>query len=287
MWDPSANEEAIEAWNGVLFDKFTRFRHLLGDGLAGHGDALLATCPPPEGGQVLDIGCGFGDTTRTIAGQVGPSGVAVGVDASERFIEAARRGAAEARVANVRFEVGDVQTAPLGGPYDHAFSRMGVQFFSSPVIAFRNIRRSLRPGALFTAVVWRRREDNPWLHEAQLAVETIVPPPQKTDEPTCGPGPFSMASADVVSAQLLAAGFTRPTFERHERDICIGVDLDEAVEFGMALGPAGELIRLAGPDGERLRPRVLDALREVLSRYSGAGGVMAPSSTWMITARRG
>jgi SAM-dependent methyltransferase len=284
MWDPSANDEAIEAWNGVLFEKFRRYRHLLTDGLAGHGDALLAAHPPPEGGRVIDLGCGFGDTTRTIGRMVGPRGAAVGVDAAERFIATAREETARSGPDNARFEVADVQTAPLGGPYDHAFSRMGVMFFSSPVVALRNVRRSLRPGARFTAVVWRRREDNAWLHEAQVAVEALVERPAVSDQPTCGPGPFSMSSADAVSAQLLAAGFARPTFERHEHDIRIGVDLDEAIEFAMALGPAGEILRLAGPDGERRRPAVLAALREVLSRYAGPAGVIAPSSTWLISA---
>jgi SAM-dependent methyltransferase len=284
MGDGSFNAGAIEAWNGVLFDKWIRFRHLLTDGLAEHGDAVLAAHPPGEGARVLDLGCGMGDTTRTIARVVGPGGLAVGVDAAERFIETAREEATAARVHNVRFEVVDVQSGPLGGPYDYAFSRMGIMFFASPVMALRNVRRALRPGGLLAAVVWRRREDNPWLHDAQLAVEALVPPPEETDQPTCGPGPFSMSGADTVSAQLLAAGFVRPTFERHEHDIRIGTDLDEAIEFAMALGPAGELLRLAGAQAEPLRPQVLAALREVLSRYVGPDGVVAPSSTWIVTA---
>jgi len=284
MWDPSLNDEAIEAWNGVLFDKWVRFRHLLTDGLAGHGDAVLAAHPPPEGGRVLDLGCGIGDTTLTIARRIGPSGSAVGVDAAPRMIELARQEAAEAGVDNARFEVADVQTTPLGGPYDYAFSRMGIMFFSSPVMALRNVRRALRSGGRLAASVWRRREDNPWLHEAEVAVEALVPHPEATDQPTCGPGPFSMAGADTVSAQLLAAGFVRPTLERHDFDIRIGNDIDEAIEFAMALGPAGELLRLAVDQAEPMRPRVLRALREVLTRYARPGGVLAPSSTWIMSA---
>lgn len=34
-----SNAEAIEAWNGVLFDKFARFRDTLTTGLGGHGEA--------------------------------------------------------------------------------------------------------------------------------------------------------------------------------------------------------------------------------------------------------
>lgn len=284
MWDKNANDEAIEAWNGVLFDKFTRFRHILTDGLAEHGTSLMNAHPPPRGGRVLDIGCGFGDTTIAIARQIGPDGSAHGIDAAARFIEVARRDAAEAGVANATFEVVDPQSTTPGGPYDHAFSRMGVMFFSSPVAAFRNIRRSLRSGAKMTAVVWRRREDNAWLYDAQRAVEAIVPHPETTDQPTCGPGPFSMAGADTVSAQLLAAGFLRPTFERHDHDIRIGNDIEEAIEFATTLGQAGELLRLAGADAEKYRPAVIDALREVLLPHTRPDGVFAGSSTWMISA---
>lgn len=81
-------------------------------------------------------------------------------------------------------------------------------------------------------------------------------------------------------------GYTGVAFERFDTDICIGRDLDDAIEFAMALGPAGEIIRLAGAEGERLRPTVATALRQTLARYVRQDGVWAPSSTWFITARR-
>jgi ubiquinone/menaquinone biosynthesis C-methylase UbiE len=281
----SVNAEAIEAWNGVLFEKFLRFQHLLTTGLAVHGDEALRRHPPHEGARVLDLGCGFGDTTRRIAREVGPSGVAFGVDAAERFVEHARRDAASESVANARFFAADVQSSDLGGPYDVAFSRFGTMFFASAVAALRNIRKSLTRGAEIVMIVWRRREDNPWLHAAELRVREIVPEKRPADEPTCGPGPFSMAGPDMVSDQIQAAGFTRASFGRFDADICIGRDIEEAVEFAMALGPAGELIRLAGDEGERLRPEVTAALRETLSAYVRSDGVYAPSSTWIISAR--
>jgi hypothetical protein len=53
----------------------------------------------------------------------------------------------------------------------------------------------------------------------------------------------------------------------------------------MTLGPAGEIIRLAGAEGERLKPQVALALRDTLSVYALENGVWAPSSTWFISAR--
>ena len=150
----------------------------------------------------------------------------------------------------------------------------------------RNVREALRPGGTFMQIVWRRREENPWLHEAELCVKAIVPAVsrEETEQVHCGPGPFSMSGPDMVSLMLRGAGFERITFERHDCDICIGRDLDDAIEFAMALGPAGELIRLAGAEGERLKPQVTVALKETLAPFVRGDGVWAPSSTWFITA---
>ena len=281
------NEVVIEAWNTVLFDKFVRFKHLLIAGLAGHSDELLSRRLFPEGARVLDIGCGFGDSTLKIAVAVGPTGQCVGVDCADNFVRAAEQEATAAGIQNASFFKADVQRDDLHGPYDHAFARFGTMFFMMPGAALRNIRMALKPGGTLTQVVWRKREDNPWLHEAEMLVRDIVPfvSHEETTEVHCGPGPFSMSGADMVSSMMRAAGFAGITFERFDTDICIGRNLDDAVEFAMALGPAGEIIRLAGAEGERLKPQVASALRDTLSIYARENGVWGPSSTWFISAR--
>jgi len=283
----SENDLVIEAWNTVLFDKFALFEHLLTSGLAPHSNEALSRHPPPAGARVLDVGCGFGDTTRKIAGAVGAGGRAVGVDCADNFILRAAQDAERLGVSNATFFVADVQSVDLRGPYDRAFSRFGTMFFALPGAALRNIRRALAPGGELTMIVWRRREDNPWLYEAELRVREIVPvvSHDETSQVHCGPGPFSMAGPDLVSDLLRSAGFERITFERFDTDICIGRDLNEAVDFAMALGPAGEIIRLAGDEGVKRKGEIERGLRESLSRFARAEGVWGPSSTWFVTAR--
>jgi SAM-dependent methyltransferase len=282
--DFQPNAEAIEAWDGVLYDKWIRFRYLVTLGLRAHGDAALERLAPAAGARVLDVGCGFGDTSQQLARLVGPNGRVTGVDSSPRFIDTASREAAEARIDNLRFFSADVQTGDLGGPYDLAFSRFGTMFFASPVQALRNVAKSLVSGGKLTMVVWRKREDNAWLHEAEKVVKELVPQPETHDAPTCGPGPFSMSGADTVSDILLASGYRSIALERIESPIMIGRDVDEAIEFALALGPAGEMIRLAGAEGERRRPQVVAALRETLAQFSTAEGFRAPASTWVVSA---
>jgi ubiquinone/menaquinone biosynthesis C-methylase UbiE len=280
-----SNDEATAAWNGVLFDKFDRFRELLIRGFTAHSDAVLARYPVGAGTRVLDVGCGFGDLTMALARAVGPTGHAVGVDVAGRFVEASREEAKHAGVANAEFFRGDVQMDALGGPYDTAVSRFGTMFFASPVAALRNIRSALRPDRRLCFVVWRRREDNAWVHVAETVVRELVSERHDTGEPTCGPGPFSMASADVTSDLVLRAGFRSVSFERHDAPVRIGRDVDEAIDFAMALGPAGEVMRLAGEEGTKRRPAVMAALRKALAPYAGADGVVMPSSTWIVAAR--
>lgn len=139
------NSIPIEAWNTVLFDKFCRFRNVLTHGLSDHSAEFFKRNAYPKGERILDVGCGFGDTTQQIAKQVGPSGTAVGVDCARNFIDIAEREAREAQLPNASFLIADVQADNLSGPYDHIFSRFGTMFFNLPGAALRNIRRALKP----------------------------------------------------------------------------------------------------------------------------------------------
>jgi SAM-dependent methyltransferase len=279
------NQEATEAWSGPLFDLFVKYRDLTASGLGAHGEVAMETSPPRSGDRVLDLGCGFGETTRRLAELVGAEGAALGVDVSQPFIDAAQREAEAEGAPNVEFICADVQTLELPREFDYAFSRMGLMFFANPVVALRNIGEALVPGARLCAVVWRRKLDNEWVHRAEQVVEEYLEHPEKTDEPTCGPGPFSMANADTVSEQLKIAGFDEIALRRSDLPLKIGDDLEQAVEFNMALGPAGEVLRLWGDRVEEIRPEIAARLREALADFEGPDGVLAPASTWIITAR--
>ena len=281
----AANAEALEAWNGVLYDRFVVYRHLVVAGIAAHGDEAIRVEPPRPGDRVLDVGCGFGDSTRQLADSVGPEGFALGVDVAPRFVEAARTEAVAAGVLNARFEVADVEVAEFPERFDYAFARFGTMFFANPVAAFRNVRHALEPGSRFVCVVWRRKLDNPWLHVAEEIVKPLIDEPEETDEARCGPGPFSQANADTLSGQLLSAGFGEVTLRRSDLPIRIGRDLDEAVAFNLAIGPAAEAVRLAGDDAAAIRPRLEELLRDALARFQTHDGLRAASSSWIVTSR--
>ena len=281
------NDIIIEAWNTVLFEKFTRFRDIFVPGYSVHSEELFRRHPYEAGIKVLDVGCGWGDTTIRIAEQLGSGGEAYGVDCAENYINICEKDAADTGVGNANFFVSDVERDDLGGPYDEAFARCGTMFFTFPGLAMRNIRKCLKPGGKFTQIVWRKREDNGWLHNAELCVKEIVPvvAHEDTDAVHCGPGPFSMAGPDMVSDMLQSTGYERISFERFDTDMRIGRSMDEAIEFAIAIGPAGEIIRLAEEEGERLTPDVKNALREVFGgMVREDGSIWASSSSWFVSA---
>lgn len=73
--------------------------------------SLLGVAP---GERVLDVGCGSGAVTRTLARRVAPSGQAIGVDASPAVLKVARELAADAGVGNVvEFKQGDCRSLPF------------------------------------------------------------------------------------------------------------------------------------------------------------------------------
>ncbi len=280
----AGNREATDAWSGPLFERWVRFRPYVAEGLGAHAEVALAAHPPAAGDRVLDIGCGFGDTTRRLAELAGDGGEAVGIDISGPFVDLAREEAEAAAIANVSYRLGDVQVADLDGPFDYVFSRMGVMFFASPVQALRNVREAMRPGGRLCVVVWRRKLDNGWIWEAEQVVDKYLDHPEETDEPTCGPGPFSMADADTVSEQLGIAGFEAIELRRSDLPMRMGGTLDEAVDLTMAIGPAGEVLRLWGDRAEEIRPTIAAEIGAALEKYETPDGVIAPASTWVISA---
>ena len=279
----AANEEAVEAWSGVLFDRWARYRDVLAVSIREFSDVAFDLCRPQPGERVLDVGCGLGETTRSLAELVGPTGEVVGIDAGERFVETATAEAAEAGASNVSYMTGDVQVADMGSGFDLAFSRFGTMFFANPVAALRNARSSLRPGGRLCMVVWRSKLANEWLYRGELVVEKYLERPEETDEPTCGPGPFSMANADTTSDIVTAAGFADVALRRCDISYLMGRDMNQAMEVVMAIGPAGELIRLAKDDAEKIRPQLERELREAYADLEREDGVWAEASTWIVT----
>lgn len=276
--------EFVKFWNEVLAPKFIRFKHVLVDGLTQHSEAIFPALPVRKGDRVLDVGCGFGDTAIKLARLVGPNGYVVGIDCCDAFLDYARNDAEEKSIANINFQRGDAEIALPVNEYDFVFARFGTMFFTNPVAAMRNMRLALKPGGTMVHIVWRDRVDNPWLSMAKEVVLKFLPPPGE-DAQTCGPGPFSMANEEMVRGMMKAAGYEEIEFRRVDAQVLVGNDVQDAIDFQLALGPAGEVFREAGEEGENKRVEIEAALSEAINAQTqSAGGIVMDSSSWVISA---
>ncbi|RDD63904.1 class I SAM-dependent methyltransferase [Ferruginivarius sediminum] len=277
--------EFVQFWNEVLAPKFIRFRHILVGGLTHHSEAVFPQLPVYHGDRVLDVGCGFGDTAARFAEMVGPEGEVVGIDCCDAFLDIAQAEIAETGLKNVRFMRGDAEVALPEGEFDFVFARFGTMFFANPTAGLRNMRRALRPGGRMAHIVWRDPKDNPWLSMAKDIVLQFLPAPGE-DARTCGPGPFSMADEPTVRKMMEIAGYEQIEFRRVDAPVLIGHDVQDAIEFQLALGPAGEVYREAGEEAEKKRGEIEGALAEAIRRQTTqTDGIVMDSSSWVISAR--
>jgi hypothetical protein len=110
---------------------------------------------------------------------------------------------------------------------------------------------------------------------AHAVVLDFLPPPGE-DARTCGPGPFSMSDEPTVRKMMEIAGYEDITFERVDAPVTIGRDVQDAIDFQLALGPAAEAQRV----------EIEKALAAAIDRQKrDADGIVMDSSSWVISAR--
>ncbi len=272
------NAEQAEDWNGASGRHFIeqRERH---ERMKGRLTArLLAGAQIEDGENVLDIGCGCGDTT-ILAARAAPRGHALGADLSRIQVAEARRLAAAAGVANATFEVADAQVHRFpDGSFDVVLSNFGVMFFDDPAAAFANLRKALRRGGRLAFLCWRTRDENPFFTIGFAEAAALVGLRQM-------PGPnaaFSLAGTGRVGGLLSGAGFGGIEFAKVDEPILIGRDIDDVLEYERTSPSASEVLAGLGPaQAAELAGHVRDRLVE----YESPGGVTMPSAAWLVTAQ--
>jgi len=276
----SSNNAQIEYWNSSSGETWAQFQEPLDRQIEPLGLAAIVVLKPREGQHIVDIGCGCGQTTLSLASRVGVTGSVMGVDISKPMLEVALRRPRPAPNLPVTFRQFDAQTDDLGHYlFDAAFSRF-VMFFSEPATAFANIRTSLKPGGRLVFVCWRALSENPWMEVPLQAALPFLQPVEAPD-PTA-PGPFAFADADRVRTLLTSAGFG--SVEITPFDAVIGgVDIEQTLKLALRLGPLGRALR----ERPELSAIVAGAVRGVLSRYVTQDGVMMPAAVWIVQASDG
>lgn len=130
----SDDEQQRLALQDRLFAPFTR--------------ALLVDAGVGPGMSVLDVGAGIGDVSMLAAELVGPTGSVTGVERNAAYVRAARRRAADRRLAQVDFVEADLLDFAPPRPYDAVIGRFVLEWIPDPTAALRRLSAHLRPSGV-------------------------------------------------------------------------------------------------------------------------------------------
>jgi ubiquinone/menaquinone biosynthesis C-methylase UbiE len=230
--------------------------------------------------DVLDIGCGTGETTREAA-RAAAGGSVVGVDISAAMIDRGRELTKADGLHNVTFVHGDAQTHRFpSGSFDVAISRFGTMFFNDPLAAFTNIAQALRRDGRLVMMVWQAHERNEWSVEIEQSLAGGEEVRRRAEAEL---DPFSLADPGTVVRTLEAAGFADVTFTDVHEPVYYGPDVATALEWVGGFARTNEMLTSLDPVSSQ---RALERLRETLVAHAGGDGVWFDSQAWIVAARR-
>ena len=278
------NKNQKDFWSGKGGDIWVERQNAMDTMLSPLGEAALNKLNFNEEENVLDIGCGCGHTTLNIAKRIGPSGNVTGLDISEPMLKRAKESAVEMSITNTSFKCVDVQTEDLGDQiYSAAFSRFGVMFFEDSVAAFKNINKSLISGGYLSFVCWQSPAVNPWqslfIQEVKKFLDLPSPPPRS-------PGPFAFMESEYVSSILEESKFQDITIEGHEAEVNMfsGRSLSDSVKDYISINPV--VTQMLKESSENQIAEIVNSGIEAFSPYYSEKGLIFPSATWLVTARK-
>ncbi len=148
-------------------DSYARFMGRFSEPLAPLFADLIEV---PDGGRVLDVGCGPGVLTAELVQRLGPDRVDA-IDPSPGFVAAARE-----RLPEVDVREGSAESLPYPDhAYDAAYAQLVVHFMADPARGLAEMARVTRPGGAVAACVWDHRGGRGPLSPFWSAVSELDP----------------------------------------------------------------------------------------------------------------
>ena len=277
----TSNETQRQFWNSGFGEKWVTFESDLETLHGRMTSPLLDRAEIASGMTVLDVGCGSGAVARRAAELAGPDGSVIGVDISEVLLATARAAPAAGQAAPVSYLLADAQTHAFApASIDRIVSRMGVMFFADPVAAFSNLLRAARPGAIFSAVVWRRGAENPWFGiPTEAALRHLGPIEADPD----APGPLAFANTDRALALIAAAGWRNGRADPLRIFLeTRGTASDAASSVG-SLGPAARIMMTKNAT-EAQKSAILADIADGFRQFETDFGLRVPVTMTLLSA---
>jgi SAM-dependent methyltransferase len=169
-------------------------------------DVLLEHARLEPGLRVLELACGTGDPALEIARRVGPDGRVTATDLSPQMLDACRKNASAAGIANMDFAAVDAENLQFDREsFDRVTSRLGVMYFVDVQRALAEIKRVLVPNGIVALQAWGLPDESPYFMNAVGPfLRRLSPPPPPADAPT----PLRFAPPGKLVGALTAAGFS-------------------------------------------------------------------------------
>jgi len=232
------------------------------------------------GDRVLDVAAGYGEPGLTAARAVGPRGQVVCCDISRPMLDFAQERAADARLGNIEFVVGDAEELDLGSErFDAVISRAGLMYFVDVAGTLRRLRSSLRPGGRLAATVWSTPDKVGFAAPVPVMLELLeLPPP-----PAGVPGVFALGDAARLTTVVSEAGFEH--VETGALQVVYDLESPAAATQWLrdVAPPIAGLLDGRSPELQR---RVWDLVTEAWSPYIGGDGrVRLENEALWVTAR--
>lgn len=227
-------------------------------------------------GHVLETAAGTGIVTQVLHEALTDANI-VSTDLNPAMLDVAAK---RVRSDKVTFECADAQDLRFADEtFDLVVCQFGVMFFPDKVKANAEVRRVLRNGGRYLAVIWDRLERNPASKIVNDALTELYP-----DDPPAflTRMPFGYADPGAIEQDMRAAGFddvqvetvalsSRPTSARN-------------AAVGLVTGcPLSSEVQERDPDGLQ---RAVDAAAQALEALNGPSGFESRLSAHIVTATR-
>jgi ubiquinone/menaquinone biosynthesis C-methylase UbiE len=158
-----------------------------------------------EGNAVLDVACGAGEPSLTIAERVGPRGSVICTDAIPEMIAAAQREAQRRGITNVAFRQCAADSLPFeSASFDAVVCRLGVMFFPDPLAGLREMLRVTKREGAIALAVWGKSDLNPFSYLITDVVARYSDAATPADPNA--PGAFRFAEPGSLARILAEAG---------------------------------------------------------------------------------
>ena len=156
-------------------------------------------------------------------------------------------------------------------------------FFEDPYQAFSNIHKSLKENGQLSFVCWQNPSLNPW---QSLSLQVIKEYLDLPSPPPKSPGPFAFEDKNYISDILNQSNFKDIEIEDNQEDIVMfsGKSIEEACEDYLTINPV--VTEMLKNSKEELKDEILQALILKFSEFHNGDGLLFPSATWIVTARK-